>query len=162
MHPARAIPYRRRMTPGRTLTDLMAEVSSRARDWGSVQELGVAPETVVAAWLESDDPVAMLHLLVALHPQREKEKCLELATALSFFEPMRELAHVIRRWSSGAVPTNGQSPFYFMRLFQRLNSSFRWMEETTRSDLEPKLVAAIRAAFPDPYTLDGPAASGPG
>ncbi|WP_426747641.1 hypothetical protein VZQ01_09680 [Myxococcus faecalis] len=149
------------MTPGRTLTDLMAEVSSRARDWGSVQELGVAPETVVAAWRASDDPVAMLHLLVALHPKRETEKCLELATALSFFEPMGDLAHTIRRWSSG-IPTNGQSPFYFMRLFQRLSTSFRWMDATTRSDLEPKLVAAIRAAFPDPYTLAGPAASGPG
>ncbi len=150
------------MVTRRTLTELMAEVSSRARDWGEVQALGVERGAVVAAWLESDDPVAMLHLLVALHPQREKEKCLELATALSFFEPMRELAHVIRRWSSGAVPTNGQSPFYFMRLFQRLSSSFRWMEETTRSELEPKLVAAIRSAFPDPYTLVGPAISDPG
>ncbi|MCK8500110.1 hypothetical protein [Myxococcus fulvus] len=150
------------MVTRRTLTELMAEVSSRARDWGEVQALGVERGAVVAAWLESDDPVAMLHLLVALHPQREKEKCLELATALSFFEPMRELAHVIRRWSSGAVPTNGQSPFYFMRLFQRLSSSFRWMEETTRSELEPKLVAANRSAFPDPYTLVGPAISDPG
>ncbi|MCP3065606.1 hypothetical protein LXT21_43255 [Myxococcus sp. K38C18041901] len=155
------MPYRRWMTTPRTLTDLMAEVSSRARDWGEAQELGVERGAVVAAWLESDDPVAMLHLLVALYPKREKEKCLELATALSFFEPMRDLAHTIRRWSSG-IPTNGQSPFYFMRSFQRLNNAFRWMEDTTRSDLEPKLVAAIRAAFPDPYTLVGPAASGPG
>ena len=150
------------MSAGRTLTDLMAEVSSRARDWASVQELGFERETVVAAWLASDDPVAMLLLLAALHPKREVQKCLELATALSFFEPMRVLAHTIRRWSSGAVATNGQSPFYFMRLHQRLRSAFPWVEDTRLARLQPELAAAIRAVFPDPYTLAGPATSGPG
>ncbi|AKF85196.1 hypothetical protein SAMN05443572_113125 [Myxococcus fulvus] len=140
----------------------MAEVSSRARDWASVQELGVERETVVAAWRASDDPVAMLFLLAALHPGREKEKCLELATALSFFEPMRVLARTIERWSSGAFPTNGQSPFYFMRLYQRLRSAFPWVEDTRLAQLQPELAAAIRAVFPDPYTLVGPAASAPG
>ncbi|NOJ92823.1 hypothetical protein HMI51_07740 [Corallococcus coralloides] len=145
------------MTTRRTLTDLMAEVSGRARDWASPQDLGVDPMTVVAAWLASDDPVAMLFLLAAVHPRREVEKCIELATEMSFFEPMRDEAHTMSRRLPG-MNFNGRSPFYFIHLYQRLRAALQWMEDTQRSQLEPELAAAIRVVVPDPFTLAGPAA----
>ncbi|NTX01953.1 hypothetical protein [Myxococcus sp. CA040A] len=139
----------------------MAEVSGRARDWASAQELGFERGTVAAAWPESDDPLAMLLLLAALHPRREEERCLEVATALSFFEPMRVQAHTMRRWRS-SIPTNGQSPFYVMRLYQLLRAAFPWVKDTKRSRLDPELAPGIRAVIEDPYTLVAPAAWGPG
>ncbi|RKG89481.1 hypothetical protein D7W82_07220 [Corallococcus sp. CA049B] len=144
------------MTTRRTLTDLMAEVSGRARDWASPQDLGVDPMTVVAAWLASDDPVAMLFLLAAVHPRREVEMCIKLATEMSFFEPMRDEAHTMSRRLPG-MNVNGRSPFYFIHLYQRLRAASQWMEDTQRSQLEPELAAAIRVVVPDPFTLAGPA-----
>ncbi|NPD22095.1 hypothetical protein [Corallococcus exiguus] len=146
------------MTTRRTLTDLMNEVSGRsARDWSVPQDLGCDRMTVTAAWLASDDPVAMLFLLAAVHPRREVEKCIELATEMSFFEPMRDEAHTMSRRLPG-MNFNGRSPFYFIHLYQMLHSALRWMEDTERSRLEPELAAAIRVVVPDPFTLVGPAA----
>ena len=146
------------MTTRRTLTDLMDEVSVRNRDWSSQQDLGIDRATVAAAWQESDDPRAMLLLLAALHPRRDKEKCLELATQMSFFEPMRVAAHTMSRLRDGGMVFNGQSPFYFIQLFRRLRTALQWVEDTERSRLEPRLAAAIRVVVHDPFTLAGPAA----
>ncbi|MCP3138364.1 hypothetical protein [Pyxidicoccus xibeiensis] len=145
------------MTTRRTLTDLMDEVAGRNRDWSSPQDLGSDRATVSGAWLASDDPLAMLLLLAALHPRRAEEKCLELATALSFFEPMRVTAHTMSR-NRGGMYVNGSLPFYFVRLYQRLRVAFRTVEDTRRSRLEPELAAAIRVVVHDPFTLVGPAA----
>src|SRR5689334_6550507 len=41
-----AVPYHRRVTTRRTLTDLMDEVSGRNRDWSSPQDLGFDRVTV--------------------------------------------------------------------------------------------------------------------
>jgi hypothetical protein len=145
------------MTTRRTLTDLMAEVSGRGRDGSLPQDLGLDRATVAAAWLASDDPLAMLLLLGKLHPQREEEKCFELATELSFFEPMRVQAHRMSGLRGGGHNYNGPSLFRFMRLFGLLSTTLRWMEATERSRLEPELVAAIRVVVHDPFTLVGPA-----
>ncbi|RKG68535.1 hypothetical protein D7V80_12355 [Corallococcus sp. CA054B] len=151
------LPYPGHMTAQRTLTDLMAEVAGRARDWSLPQDLGSDRMTVTAAWLASDDPLAMLFLLAAVHPRREVEMCIKLATEMSFFEPMRNEAHSMSRRLPG-MNFNGRSPFYFIALYQRLHSALRWMEGTQRSRLEPELAAAIRVVVPDPFTLVGPAA----
>ncbi|RKG71922.1 hypothetical protein D7W79_30070 [Corallococcus exercitus] len=145
------------MTTRRTLTDLMAEVSPRARDWSLPQDLGVDRVTVAAAWLASDDPPAMLLLLAALHPKRAEERCFELATQMSFFEPMRIEAHVMSRWRGGML-TNGRSPFYFLSLYQRLRNALQAFEDPERSQLGSKLAAAIRVVVPDPFTPVAPAA----
>lgn len=140
------------MTTLRTLTDLMAQVSGRNRDWSLSQDLGVDRVTVTAAWLASDDPVAMLFLLAALHPKREVEKCIELATGMSFFEPMRAEAHSMSRRLPG-MNFNGRSPFYFIHLYQMLRAALRVSDDAERSQLEPQLAAAIRVVVPDPFTL---------
>lgn len=146
------------MTTRRTLTDLMDEVSRRNRDWSLPQDLGFDRATVAAAWRASEDPLAMLLLLAALHPRRDEEKCLELATEMSFFEPMRVQAHTMSRLSGGGVNFNGPCPFYFIRLYMRLRTALPWIEDTERSRLEPELAVAIRAVVHDPFTLVGPAA----
>lgn len=151
------MPYHRRVTTRRTLTDLMDEVSGRNRDGSSPQDLGFDRATVAAAWRASDDPLAMLLLLAALHPRREEEKCLELATELSFFEPMRVEARTMSR-RRGGMHVDGRCPFYFSQLYQRLRAALRAIEDTERSRLEPELAAAIRVVVPDPFTLVGPAA----
>ncbi|RKH55633.1 hypothetical protein [Corallococcus aberystwythensis] len=145
------------MTPPRTLTDMMAEVHSRARDWSLRQDLGFEPAAVGAAWMASDDPVAMLLLLAALHPKRDVEKCFELATAMSFFEPMRAHAHTMNGCRPG-MNFNGTSLFYFIRLYTRLRSALQVFEGAERSELDSKLAAAIRAVVPDPFTLARPTA----
>ncbi|GMU06374.1 hypothetical protein [Corallococcus caeni] len=145
------------MTTPRTLTDLMEQMPGRNRDWSLPQDLGVDRVTVTAAWLASDDPPAMLLLLAALHPKREVEKCIELATGMSFFEPMRVEAHSMSRRLPG-MNVNGRSPFYFIHLFQRLRVALQMTWDTERSRLEPELAAAIRVVVPDPFTLVGPAA----
>ncbi|MFP2963987.1 hypothetical protein ACLEPN_41330 [Myxococcus sp. 1LA] len=58
------------MTTRRTLRDLMEAVSGRHRNWASPQDLGFDRVMVAAAWLASDDPLAMLLLLAAVHPHR--------------------------------------------------------------------------------------------
>ncbi|MHA7629929.1 hypothetical protein [Corallococcus sp. M7] len=143
------------MTKPRTLTDLMAEVSGRAHEWSTPQDLGCDRVTVTDAWLASDDPVAMLFLLAAVHPRREVELCIKLATEMSFFEPMRDEAHTMSRRLPG-MNFNGRSPFYFIALYQRLSAALRVTEDTKRSRLEPELAAAIRVVIPDPFTLVGP------
>ncbi|MGE6761653.1 hypothetical protein ACQKGO_26820 [Corallococcus interemptor] len=150
------LPYPRRMTTRSTLTGLMHEVSSRNGDWASPRDLGVARVTVTAAWLASDDPAAMLLLLAALHPKRQVETCIALATGMSFFEPMRVEAHSM----SGRLPGmnfNGRSPFYFIHLYQLLRGALRTLDDTERSRLGFELAAAIRVVVPDPFTLVGPA-----
>ncbi|WP_224249067.1 hypothetical protein [Hyalangium gracile] len=144
------------MTTLRTLTDLMDEVHGRAREWASPQELGVDRDTVRAAWLASDDPLAMLLLLAALHPRRHEEKCIELATGMSFFRPMLLEADSMSRRRSG-MNFNGASPFRFIKLWQLLRAAWRVIDDTERSRLEPQLAAAIRVVVPDPFTLVGPA-----
>ncbi|MBN8232676.1 hypothetical protein JYK02_34680 [Corallococcus macrosporus] len=144
------------MTTQRTLTDLMAEVHRRAHEWASPQDLGVERPTVTAAWLTSDDPVAMLLLLAAVHPRREEAMCIELATRMSFFEPMRYEAHLMSRRRSG-MNFNGRSPFYFIALYQRMRSALQPFDDTERSQLGPKLAEAIRGVVPDPFTLASPA-----
>ncbi|MBN9686410.1 MULTISPECIES: hypothetical protein [unclassified Corallococcus] len=141
----------------RTLTDLMAEVAGRAHEWSTPQDLGCDRVTVAAAWLASDDPVAMLFLLAAVHPRREVEMCIKLATEMSFFEPMRDEAHTMSRRLPG-MNFNGRSPFYFMALYQRLSAALQWIEDTERAQLEHKLATAIRVVVPDPFTFGGPAA----
>ncbi|WP_043321305.1 hypothetical protein [Corallococcus coralloides] len=145
------------MTTRRTLTDLMNEVAGRAHEWSSPQDLGCDRMTVMAAWLASDDPVAMLFLLAAVHPRREVEKCVELATAMSFFEPMRYQAHLMSRRLPG-MNFNGRSLFYFISLYQRLRAALQAFEDTERSRLGLELATAIRVVVPDPFTLVGPAA----
>ncbi|NOK14347.1 hypothetical protein [Corallococcus exercitus] len=151
------LPYPRHMTTRRALTDLMAEVSGRAREWSSPQDLGCDRVPVTAAWLASDDPRAMMLLLAAVHPRRHEEKCIELATEMSFFETMRYEAHMMSRRRSG-MNFNGRSPFYFIHLYQLLRSAWQVTEDTERSRLGPELAAAIRVVVPDPFTLVGPAA----
>ncbi|WP_375758709.1 hypothetical protein [Corallococcus exercitus] len=145
------------MTTPRTLTDLMDEVSGRARDWSLPQDLGFDRMTGAAAWLASDDPLAMLFLLAAVHPRREEAMCIELATKMSFFEPMRDEADTMSRRRSG-MNFNGRSPFYFIHLYQRLRAAWQVTEDTQRSRLGPELAAAIRVVVPDPFTLVRPAA----
>ncbi|RKH64857.1 hypothetical protein D7X55_11285 [Corallococcus sp. AB049A] len=145
------------MTTRSTLTDLMHEVSSRNGDWASPRDLGVDRVTVVAAWLSSDDPAAMLLLLAALHPKRQVETCVALATRMSFFEPMRVEAHSMSRRLPG-MNFNGRSPFYFIHLYQLLRSALQVTEDTERPRLKSELAAAIRAVIPEPFTLVGPAA----
>jgi hypothetical protein len=113
----------------RTLTDLMDEVSGRNRDGSSPQDLGFDRVTVAAAWLASDNPLAMLLLLAALHSRREEEKCLALATELSFFEPMRVEARTMSR-RRGGMHVDGRCPFYFIQLYQGLRAALRVIEDT--------------------------------
>ncbi|WP_224371711.1 hypothetical protein [Hyalangium versicolor] len=156
--PCPAVLYHRRVTTQRTLTDLMAEVSGRRiPGWGSPQDLGFDRATVTAAWLASDDPLAMLLLLAALYPRREEEKCVELVTEMSFFRPMWLEADSMSRRRSG-MNFNGTTPFRFIRLYHLLQRDLQVIEDSERSRLEPKLGAAIRVVVPDPFTLVGPAA----
>ncbi len=151
------MPYHRRVTTRCTLTDLMDQVSGRNPDWSLPQDLDADPATVAAAWLAGDDPLAMLLLLAALHPRREEEKCLELATELSFFEPMRVEARRMSRLRGG-MHVDGRCPFYFSQLHQRLRAALRAIEGAERSRIEPELATAIRVVVHDPFTLVGPAA----
>ena len=138
----------------RSLSVLMDDLRRRGSgSWSSVQRPDAPPAVLAAAWASSDDPVAMLLLLAALHPHRDLAVCGALVTAMSFFPPMREEAEKQARSRAG-MHYDGPARFRFLHLAQRMRTTLADLTGAERSAVAAPLCDAMRKVVDDPYAVE--------
>lgn len=135
-----------------SLSELIERVRLREGSWSSVQDLDAEPAAVVSAWMDSDDPFAMLLLFAAIHPHHDEPVCDALVASMSFFEPMRRVQRT-QAHARGGMNYNGPDPFRFLYLAQRMRGALSALSPAERLALESRLAASIRAVVPNPHAL---------
>lgn len=134
------------------LSELMEGVRRRGDLWSSAQDIGAEPAAVTSAWLQSNDPFAMLLLLAAIHPHHNEPVCDALVSSMCFFAPMRQEQEKQARSRPG-MNYNGPDRFRFLHLAQRIRNALSGMTPAARVEIEPRLTAAIRAVVSNPFVL---------
>ncbi len=138
--------------PSAFLSELMEAVVRRGDSWSSEQDISAGRAAVTSAWAESEDPFSMLLLLAAIHPYHNEPLCDALVASMSFFPPM-QLEREKQAQSRPGMNYNGPDRFRFLHVAQRLRASLREMKAPDRSEVEPKLSAAIRTVVNAPFAL---------
>jgi hypothetical protein len=133
-----------------SLSTIMERVRQQGRPWSSPQELGVDRTAVMAAWMASDDPFAMLLLLGAIYPDRHEPACEALVASMSFFSPMQREGEK-QTLSRGTY--NGPNRFRFVHVAQRVRQGLAEVPEPERSRVALALSDAIRSVVSDPHAL---------
>jgi len=135
------------------LTELMDTLRRAGGSWDVPQVLELDAAALAAAWCASDDPVAMLFLLAALHPGHQVKACDALVACLSSWPPMAHLAEQQARARPG-MNYNGPDLFRLLALAQRARGG-RAREPLTPEQAR-RLSDAIREVAPDPRSIPQP------